>query len=504
MKKLLALFAFLLMLSAANAQKLVVRDFKMLPRDQTAMNPETRRIDQNGKRAALIRIYTPLKLADINFGGSVNGFVEAMQLPGQILLFLPERSQQVDISHNRFDHVVYQYEEPIESGRTYSMTLTVEGKEVSFASSTEGADLTIDGDTIGKTPTRAYIPYGPHTVKAQLGSLLFEDRLEISPNGPDSYDLKLQDENLKYGDVTVTVPGNAEIYFQGRREGVGAATFHLKDGVYPVETRKRDHDSRITNVQVTAGQAITVPLTPPEPHTGYLELQVDPANNVAIMAADTVFSESNTMHLPVGKYELSFQRKGYFTQNRVYDISRGLTTYDTVRLVRKQYVKPTGIYAGAGFTYSKMPGVTIFAGGIYRNIDLSVGYTFGVTKSDSIDWYQAGTDLFAERTRYRMDELSVKAGYQFALAERFGITPQVGYLAQMLRGDGSKGNGFTCSNVSVGVKATWVPVPRFGVYLNPEYAIPISAGGEYGNMAKYGGFEKGGFHVSLGAYVYIM
>lgn len=504
MKKLLALFAFLLILSGANAQKLVVRDFKSLPRDQTAMNPETKRTDQNGKRAALIRIYTPLKLSDINFGGSAVGFVEAMQLPGQILLFIPERSQQIDISHNRFSHVIYHYEEPIEAGRTYSMSLTVEGKEISFASSTEGADLIIDGDTIGKTPVRAYIPYGVHNVKAQLGSLLYDNRIDISPNGPNSYDLKLQDENLKYGDVTVTVPGNAEIYFQGRREGVGAATFHLKDGVYPVETRKPNHDNRVTNVQVRAGQAITVPLTPPEPHTGYLELRIEPVNNVAIMSADTVFSESNTMHLPVGQYELSFRRNGYFTQNRVYDINRGLTTYDTVRLVRKQYVKPAGIYAGVGFTYSKMPGVTLFAGGLFHNIDLSVGYTFGVTKSDPVDWYQDETELFAERTRYRMDELSVKAGYQFALAERFGITPQAGYMAQMLHGEGTKGNGFTCSNISVGVKATWVPVPRFGIYLNPEYAIPVSAGDEYSKVAKYGGFDKGGFHVSLGAYIYIM
>lgn len=504
MKKLVALFAFLLILSASNAQKLVVRDFKSLPRDQTAMNPETRRIDQNGKRAALIRIYTPLRLADINFGGSVNGFVEAMQLPGQILLFLPERSQQVDISHSRFDHVIYQYEEPIESGRAYSMTLTVEGKEVSFASSTEGADLTIDGDTIGKTPTRAYIPYGPHTVKAQLGSLLFEDRLEISPNGPDSYDLKLQDENLKYGDVTVTVAGNAEIYFQGRREGVGAATFHLKDGVYPVETRKRNYDNRVTNVTVKAGQAVTVPLTPPEPHTGYLEIETDPVNNVAIMAADTLFSESKTMHLPVGKYELSFSRKGYFTKNRIFDIERGQTTYDTVRLVRKQYVKPKGMYVGAGFSYSKMPGVMLMLGGVIRNIDISVGYTLGITKSDPIDWYQNDTELFTERVRYRMDEFSAKMGYQFALAERFGITPQVGFMAQMLHGEGSKGNGFACSNVSAGVKATWVPVPRFGIFVNPEYAFAVSSGGEYSNMAKYGGFEKGGFHISVGAYIYIM
>lgn len=506
LRALLILFTIILASAVheVNAAKIVVRNFKLEPNDQTAMNAETSEIDLDGNRAALIRIYTSLKKSDLAFGGSARGITSIKEEPGQILLYVPSRSQQIRITHNRHEPVLYHYETAIEAGRTYSMNLTVEGKEVSLVSSTDGATLTVDGDSIGKTPIRTYLPYGPHSIKAQLGTLIYDDKIDITPNGPERYVLKMEDENLKYGDVTVTVPGNAEIYFQGIREGVGAATFHLKDGVYPVETRKKDHDPRITNITVNAGQATEVALTPPAPHMGYLELATEPANGVSILSADTLFSESKTMHLPVAHYELRFERGGYFPVTKTYKIEKGQTVCDSIRLQRKQYVKRKGMYAGAGFTYSNMPGVTLNAGCLFANVDLSLSYTIGVTKSKDVDWYDDKTEFFAERTKYRMDELTAKVGYQFALVERFGITPFTGYMAQMLHGSATKGNNFTCGNAVAGVKFAYVPIPRFSIFFTPEYAIPVISGEQYDAVAKHGGFEKGGFHISAGINIYIL
>lgn len=499
--------ALILLLAAilpAQAQKLIVRDFKSLPTDQTAMNAETRRIDQNGNRAALIRIYTPLKLTDLTFGGSVNNFVESIQRPGEILLYLPSRSQRVVITHSRYEPVDYWYEEQIEPGRVYSMRLTVEGKEVSFAASTDGADVTVDGDTIGRSPTRAYLSYGPHVVKAQLGTLIYEDRLDVSPKGPDRFDLRMEDENLKYGDVTVTVPNNAEIYFLGRREGVGAASFHLKEGLYPVETRKKDHDNQMTTVTVEAGKSIEVPLAAPRPHIGYLDVITDPVNNVDILSGDTIFSDSKVMQLPVGQYELQFARKGYYTVDRTYDIVRGQTVTDSIHLVRKQYVRPDGLFVGAGFTYSKMPGVNVMLGGRVYGVDIAASYNAGVTRSERVDWYESSTGLFAESCTYRMDEVGIAAGYQISVIERIGITPRVGYMAQIISGNGSKGNMMACHCVTGGVRLAFVPVPRVGIFLDPEYAYGFKASTQFDDIARRGGFEKGGFHITLGVYVNLL
>lgn len=509
MKKLLALLSLLLCSSALHAQKLIVLDFKPEPTDQTAMNAETQQIDQNGKRAALIRIFTNLKGSDLAFGGSAQGFSSIQYLPGQILLYIPERSQRVTISHPKYEALKdWHWPSAIESGRTYSMRLMVEGKNVSFAASTDGAALIVDGDTIGVSPLQQYLSYGPHSVKAELGTLLYDDLLDITPDGPDSYRLQLEDENLKYGDVTATVAGNADIFFQGRKEAVGEYTFHLKDGVYPVETRKKDHDPRITNITVTAGKATQVELTPPFPHTGYLQLETEPANNVTILAGDTVFTEDRSMQLNVGKYELTFERRGYFPTTRTYSIIKGETLVDTVRLLRKQYVKSAALYAGVGFTYSKMPGVSLKLGGTWKNIDLSASYTFGITKSDPVDWYEydaatGTTGFFHERARYRMDEAEAKLGYQFSFVDRIGVTPQVGYMMQMLHGDGTKGNGFTCSSVSVGATISYVPIPNLGFFVNPEYAVPISSDELYKLVARSGGFDRGGFHITAGVNFYV-
>lgn len=501
--KRIALVTVLLLTTAicdVYGQKLVIRDFKALPTDQTAINSETRRIDQNGNTAALIRIYTSLKLSDLTFGGSVYNFVESVQRPGEILLYLPARSQQILVSHSRYEPVRYWYEDEILPGRTYSMVLTMEGKEVSLVASTDAADITVDGDTIGTSPTRAYLSYGPHVVKAQLGTLLYEDRIDISREGPDKFDLQMSDENLKYGDVTVKVPGNAEIYFLGRREGVGEASFHLKEGMYPMETRKKDHDNQMTTVTVTAGKSIEVPLTSPRPHIGYLELETNPVNGVSVYSNDTIFTLSKTMHLPVGVYDLKFSKKGYYNAERQYSIVRGQTISDTVNLIRKQYVKSSGIYLGAAFTYSKMPGASVFLGGRIKNVDISGSYTIGVTRSKDVDWYDSKTDLFVESARYRVDELSAALGYQFSIIERIGIMPRVGYMAQILFGTASKGNHMTCHNVTGGVRFSYVPVPRIGIFLLPEYAFPFKANQQFTDIARNGGFTKGGFHISLGIY----
>ena len=74
------------------AANLVVRDFKMLPTDQTAINRETMKKDQNGRTAALIKIYTNLNTSDVFFDNGVLGIVSRENKPGQIWLYVPQRS----------------------------------------------------------------------------------------------------------------------------------------------------------------------------------------------------------------------------------------------------------------------------------------------------------------------------------------------------------------------------------------------------------------------------
>lgn len=68
---------------------LVVRNFRSLPTDQTAINRETMKRDQNGKTAALVKIYTPLDIEQTYISNGVMGVVARVNKPGQIWLYIP-------------------------------------------------------------------------------------------------------------------------------------------------------------------------------------------------------------------------------------------------------------------------------------------------------------------------------------------------------------------------------------------------------------------------------
>ncbi len=156
------------------------------------------------------------------------------------------------------------------------------------------------------------------------------------------------------------------------------------------------------------------------------------------------------------------------------------------------------MYAGIGFTYGTIYGVSAHVGGVFHNVNLELGYTLGLGKSDEVYWFEKPKPgLYDDKCTYTMDEIEVKAGYQFSFVQRVGLTPQVGYLGQRLRG-GVHGNGAMCHNVSVGARLVFNPIPNVGVYINPEYAVAVKENELYREIAEYGGFSKGGFYVGAG------
>ena len=86
---------------------LVVRNFRSLPTDQTAINRETMKRDQNGKTAALVKIYTPLDIEQTYISNGVMGVVARVNKPGQIWLYIPARSQSIEITNQKYSPLRY-------------------------------------------------------------------------------------------------------------------------------------------------------------------------------------------------------------------------------------------------------------------------------------------------------------------------------------------------------------------------------------------------------------
>ncbi len=483
------------------AQKLETRNFKV-SNELLARLKDYEMTDENGKRAALIKIYTPFPDEMLGFDLGLYKVVGRRQAgPGEVWLYVPERTQKVTVTHPKYDPVTFWLEgTEAESGKTYSIHLNVEGREVSLVASTPDAKISVDGEVQGKSPVNMHMPLGTHLVRAELGSLLYEDMVTLTRDGETMFHLQMEDENLKFGDVDIEVDKAAELWFRDRREGVGRLHKHLRAGSYVITAKLPDHEDSSTTFTVEAGRTKNIKADAPVPHTGYLTVETEPAGGVVVTESDTVVTLTPTMQLPVDRYEYIFSRRGYYPQVRKYRIERGRTVIDTVRLEKIQYVKKTTGYAAVSIKAAGTMGVNFTVGGFYENINLEAGYSIGLGRSREVEWYDRTDKILLGRYDYRMDEITVRAGYRLRFAERFGLTSQAGCLLQRLsaRDKSYPGDGFTQSCVCVAAMFSYHPVPHVGIFVAPEYAVPVGKKGDIREVFGQGGMTRGGFRAGIG------
>lgn len=487
------------------AQKLEYRDFKAT-NEMTARLKDTEVIDENnGKRAALIKIYTPFQNDVLGFDAGLFQILGRKQAgPGEVWLYVPERTQKVTISHPKYRPTVMWFEGmEAEAGKTYSVVLNVEGREVALIASTPNAEISVDGEELGKSPVNMHMPLGSYLVRAELGSLLFEDIITLTPESDNQFNLQMEDENLKFGDIDIEVAEGAELWFQDVREGVGSLHKHLKAGSYVITAKLPDHEDQTTAFTVEAGKIKTVTATPPVPHLGYLDIITEPTYGVTVMEGDSLIDLQTTKQLPVARYEYDFSKKGYYPQTLKFRIERGETFRDTIRLERIQYVKKTTGYAAVSFAAGSKSSIGFTLGGYYENVNLEVSYNLGLGRSKPVEWYDRQDNVMIGSYDYRIDEMAVRAGYQLRFAERFGLTPQVGFMLQRISAKDKKypGNGFTQPCASVGARFSFHPVQHIGIFITPEYGIPVSTKGDIVDVFKQGGMTRGGIKASIGVSV---
>lgn len=483
-----------------SAAKLIVRDMKLLPTDQTAINPETMRKDQNGKTAALIKLYTPnINEIETFFDNGTMGIVGGIEKkPGEIWIYIPSRSQHLQITNQRYEPYEWWFEEEIKPGKVYSAILTVEGKDVTLSASVRQAPIFVDGELIGGSPQTVYLSYGEHYITARQDPMYGEVTAVVTPESPRRIEIPMEDQNLKYSDVTVTSPDGAEIWFEGKSAGLGVFKTRLETGDYTVEFRKPNHEDGLVKFHATAGQPTEVKGPTLLPYRGFLSVTVNPTTGTRILSGDTLVAEHRLeRQLGVGNHIFTFRKKGYLPQMRTFTVSRNEETVDTVNLERIQYVRSNALHGSLGFTYGTIPGVSVNLGATYMNIDLDFGYTIGMGRTDEVYWKETSSGLYKGVTDYAMDEISIKAGYQLSFVERIGLTPQLGYLGQRLRG-GEWGNGAMCHNLSIGARLVFNPHPNIGIFLTPEYAVPIMVNQLYSDIANDAGITKGGFYIGAG------
>ncbi len=152
MRKLLLIIVAFMATISASADGLNVVSFKLLETDLTANTRGTERRDQNGDKAALIKIVSPEK--GFHFDGGSLGIVGTEQKAAELWLYVPPRAQKLTISHPVFGMLRdYYYPVSIQGGRTYEMLLDIgTGRYATIATSMARSLVYVDGENLGRAP----------------------------------------------------------------------------------------------------------------------------------------------------------------------------------------------------------------------------------------------------------------------------------------------------------------------------------------------------------------
>ena len=500
MRRLLFLCVLACVALTVSAQNsLVIRDFEFLQYDQTANLKGTQKKDNNGKIAALLKIET--NLDNLAFDGGSYGIVTTEHKTGQWWVYVPERAQKITIRHPKYGACEFYYPSEIKAAHTYTMKLGLEGMNITLEASVAGSNIFVDDEPVGKTPQTVYLSYGVHHITARNGNMYYDEDVNFVKGGSKTKKLDMQDEDLLFGNVNITVADGADIYFDGKKVGIGSWYQRLKKGTYVVETRRQNCESQSTSFEVEAKKDKTVEVKAPIPYTGSLTVLTTP--KLVGMYNDTkLLSENGFTKLPIGNNEITFKHEGYRSITKTYDIPRDGEVRDTIKLKPLTYIKKTGFYAGVAFTYGgSTMGVTGTIGGLISNFDIQFSYTMGLGTSDEVHWYANETNVEQETCTYKLNTIQLKFGYQFPLSMRVGVIPQIGYMSQTLSSSGQYGSGANCGSFTIGAKLLIAPVPHLCVLINPEFAIPNKKSDTYKNIIDVGGFAEGGFYAHAGIIV---
>lgn len=483
--------------------------FRLLENDLTANTHGTSKKDGNGETAALIKIVSPEK--GFRFQNGSLGIVGTEQdHVGETWLYLPRRSQKLTIMHPKFGvKRDYYFPITIDGAETYEMLLDIgTGRYVTITANRANADVTIDGEYVGKAPIyNRYMNFGTHTVFARNDRWEGTLEFDVLPNDDKTKgqvkNIMMRDMSDHYGEVTVNVEKDAEIYFENRLVGTGTWKTELREGNYYVETKKADCDPARTNFTVVAQKKNEIKANAPMPHIGYLRLVTRPSDATALYYGNRRLSVEEPNLLPVGTYQVDFSKKGYVTRSVDYTVARNATTTDTIILERIKYVKPLAFYLGAAYTVRSLFGATGILGAVIKGHDIQASYTFGLNESDPVYW----EGDMNTATKYKMNSISVKYGYQISLARKLALTPQVGYIYNTLTANAAKagntiyGDGASSQALSIGAKFTIVPVQHIYLYIAPEYSFKLSQDDKFKAITESSNFKGEGFVVHAGLLV---
>lgn len=234
------------------AQNISVTSFSPLPNDLAANTAGTEVKDQNGEKAALIRIQTTK--TGFSFDAGMMGVVKTEQKTGEIWVYVPKGSKRITLRHQQLGTCEYFYPCPIEAARTYEMRLAtgsvkttieelVTNQFVVFQVEPKDAIVMLDNELLEVTNGLAqkYVPFGSYDYSVEAGDYHPEVG-KVTIDDPDNKTIVTVNLKPAFGWIDIQAEGDmvgAKVYMDNKLLGTAPMrTNNISSGQHRIKILK--------------------------------------------------------------------------------------------------------------------------------------------------------------------------------------------------------------------------------------------------------------------------
>lgn len=341
MKKIITLvFLTILFYNIISAQEIAVKSFRILENDQEArvISPK---LDQNGKKCAIIKIVTSQTGFTFDFG-MIGDALKTVQKTGEMWVWVPVGARKITINHQKFGVLRnYEFPDDIQAATVYEMVLNTgtsqskadEGQNntewVVITSDPNGADVYIDDKPTGlQTPFSKQLPLGVHSYRLSMDMYDSEvGKFDLLENkGKININCALK-SSLGKVEINTTPETGAVLILDGEHlsQTTPCTISNLKNGKHSLSVIKPLYHDTIQSFTIADGKTSVINIKL-RPAYGSITINSKPENG-ATVTIDEISTGKTTPctieKVQSGKHTVTLRREWYAPIKKQFSLSDG-------------------------------------------------------------------------------------------------------------------------------------------------------------------------------------
>lgn len=248
-----------------------------------------------------------------------------------------------------------------------------------------GAEVYIDGDyqSAGTTPfTSKWLSPGKHTLQFKMPVYKTRTMEVVVPGNGTTQPVEAMLQP-NFAEVSVSAPGDAEIYINNELKGVGRWSGRLNAGLYTVEARKASHYSSSQSVEVVAGDKRTVTLSAPVPRYGSLNISTRPIGATVSVDGTALTGTTPNIYadILIGEHTLTVTKPGYVEAEQRIMVEEGKVLPISITLTEEEKAPVAAPSARSADSQSETKNRVFTVNGVSFKMIFVEGGTFSMGSS---------------------------------------------------------------------------------------------------------------------------